>query len=58
MERCSVSARHREFHPTDGSFDRKSHLNPQLPHALTYKNLNLPQLRDNLFRFVSLVCHL
>jgi hypothetical protein len=27
-------------------------------HALPDKHLNLPQLRDNLFRFVSLVRHL
>jgi hypothetical protein len=31
-QRCSVSARHRDFHPTDRSFDRKSH--PPTTHSL------------------------
>ena len=34
MVRCSVSALHRDFHPTDGSFDRKSHLTPHLPPSM------------------------
>ena len=47
------------IHTINGGQGLVAHLADRIHpgHALSDKHINLPQLRDNLFRLVSLVCH-